>query len=199
MITNSRNLFFVRKIQINFYFKKNIVIHSLFFMEYMLFKTYAVKNELFLANIKLKWLFDQVSNPKKIDKPLYALKPLIENQKIKKYLLNMLQDFSKIIDSSEKKNFLKNFKNFNYNFNKIITLLDENFLTSYRFQIFQFLYVSKINEIKKYEQLFFNQEKKVDITESVFTEIFLKKCNPYINKISKFQYLYYLLKGLIKK
>ena len=82
MITNSRDLFFVRKVQVNFYFKKNIVISSLFFLEYMLFKTYAVKNELFLANIKLKWLFDQILTSKKLDRSLYVLKPLIESKKI---------------------------------------------------------------------------------------------------------------------
>ena len=104
MITNSRNLFFVRKIQVSFYFKRKTIIQSLFFLEYMLFKTYAVKNELFLANIKLKWLFDQISNPNKIDKPLYFLRPLIENKKTKKYLLGLLQDFSNIIDLSENEN-----------------------------------------------------------------------------------------------
>ena len=150
MITNSRNLFFVRKIQVSFYFKRKTIIQSLFFLEYMLFKTYAVKNELFLANIKLKWLFDQISNPNKIDKPLYFLRPLIENKKTKKYLLGLLQDFSNIIDLSENENFFKNFKKFNSNFNKIIILLDENFVTSYRFQILQFFYVSKINKITKF-------------------------------------------------
>ncbi len=199
MITNSRNLFFVRKIQVNFYFKKKMIVHSLFFLEYMLFKTYAVKNELFLANIKLKWLFDQISNPNKLDKPLYALKPLIENKKIKKYLLSLLQDFSKIIDCSDNKNFIRNFKKFNYNFNKIIVLLDENFTTSFRFQILQFFYVSKINEIKKYKELLFKPEKNIDVAESVFIEIFSKKCNFDLTKISKFQYLFNLLKELIKK
>ncbi len=175
MITNSRNLFFVRKIQVSFYFKRKTIIQSLFFLEYMLFKTYAVKNELFLANIKLKWLFDQISNPNKIDKPLYFLRPLIENKKTKKYLLGLLQDFSNIIDLSENENFFKNFKKFNSNFNKIIILLDENFVTSYRFQILQFFYVSKINKITKFKEFFFKKEKTVDVTESVFIEIFLKK------------------------
>ena len=83
MITNSRDLFFVRKIQINFYFKKNKVVQSLFLLENMLFKTYAVKNEVFLSNIKLKWLFDQVTKPEEIDKSLSNLKPLIDNKKQK--------------------------------------------------------------------------------------------------------------------
>jgi len=199
VITNSRNLFFVRKIQANFYFKKNMVIQSLFFLEHMLFKTYAVKNESFLANIKLKWLFDEISNHDKIDKSLYNLEPIIRNKKTKKYLLNLLQDFSKIINFSDNKNFINNFKKFNYNFNKIITLYDKNFTTSYKFQILQFFYVSKINEINKHKELLFKPEKKVDVAESVFIEIFFKKYNLNLIKISKIYYLFNLLKKLIKK
>ena len=74
MTINSRDLFFVRKIQINFYFKKNEIVQSLFFLENLLFKTFVVKNEVFLSNIKLKWLFDQVTKPEEIDKSLSNLK-----------------------------------------------------------------------------------------------------------------------------
>ena len=56
-----------------------MVIQSLFFLEYMLFKAYTVKNESFLANIKLKWLIDQVSKTDEMDKTLYNLKPLTDN------------------------------------------------------------------------------------------------------------------------
>ena len=80
MTINSRDLFFVRKIQINFYFKKNKIVQSLFFLENLLFKTFVVKNEVFLSNIKLKWLFDQVTKPEEIDKSLFNLKPLIDNK-----------------------------------------------------------------------------------------------------------------------
>ena len=197
MITNSRDLFFVRKIQINFYFKKNKVVQSLFLLENMLFKTYAVKNEVFLSNIKLKWLFDQVTKPDEIDKSLSNLKPLIDNKKTTKYLLNLLQDFSKITNFSDKKNFMKNFKKFNFTFNQIIILTNEKFSTSCEFQILNFFYVSQINEIKKYKDVLFKTKKEIDVTESVFIEFFLKKCN--LAKVSKFQYLFNLLKELIKR
>ena len=160
MITNSRDLFFVRKIQVNFYFKNNIVIKNLFFFENMLFRTYSVKNEAFLANIKLKWLFDQISKPTEIDKSLSNIKPLIKNKKTKKYLLNLLEDFSKITNFSDKKNFIENFKKFNCNFNKIINLFDKNFTTSCEFQILNFFYVNKINEIKNYKDFLFKKKKK---------------------------------------
>ncbi len=199
MITNSRDLFFVRKIQVNFYFKNNIVIKNLFFFENMLFRTYSVKNEAFLANIKLKWLFDQISKPTEIDKSLSNIKPLIKNKKTKKYLLNLLEDFSKITNFSDKKNFIENFRKFNCNFNKIINLFDKNFTTSCEFQILNFFYVNKINEIKNYKDFLFKTKKKVNIAETVFIEIFLKKCSLSLNKISKIQYLFNLLKELIKK
>ena len=197
MIINSRDLFFVRKIQINFYFKKNKIVQSLFFLENMLFKTFAVKNEVFLSNIKLKWLFDQLTKPEQIDKSLSNLKPLIDNKKIKKYLLNLLQDFSKVNNFSDKKNFIKTFKKFNSTFNKIINLTNEKFSTSCEFQILNFFYISKINEIKKYKEILFKTKKTVDIAENVFIEFFFKKCN--LTKVSKFQYLFNLLKELIKR
>ena len=197
MIINSRDLFFVRKIQVNFYFKKNKIVQSLFFLENMLFKKYVIQNEEFLFNIKLKWLFDQLSKPNEIDKSLYNLRPLTDNKKIKKYLLNLLQDFSKINNFSDTKNFIQNFKKFNSSFNKIITLTNENFTTSYEFQILNFLYVSNMNEIKQYKDFLFKTKQKVDIAEIVFIDFFFKNCN--LAKVSKLRYLFNLLKELIKR
>ena len=199
MKNNSRNLFFVRKVQVSFYFKKNMVVQSLFFLEYMLFKAYTVKNESFLANIKLKWLIDQVSKTDEMDKTLYNLKPLTDNKQTKRYLLNLLNDFSKIINFSENKDFLENFKKFNYNFNKIINLVTKNLRTSCKFQILYFFYVNKFNEIKKYKEFISKPERKIDTAESVFIKIFLKKCSLNVTKISKVKYLFYLIKELIKK
>ena len=197
MIINSRDLFFVRKIQVNFYFKKNKIVQSLFFLENLLFKTFVVKNEVFLSNIKLKWLFDQVTKPEEIDKSLSNLKPLIDNKKTKKYLLNLLQDFSNVNNFSDKENFIKTFKKFNSTFNKIINLTNEKFSTSWEFQILNFFYVSKINEIQKYRKILFKTKKKFDVAENVFIAFFLKKSN--LTKVSKFQYLFKLLRELIKR
>ena len=197
MITNSRDLFFVRKIQVNFYFKKNKIVQSLFLLENMLFKTYTVKNEVFLSNIKLKWLFDQLLTPSEIDKSLSNLKPLIDNKKTKKCLLDLLEDFSKITNFTDKKNFLQSFKKFNSTFNKIMNLANEKFTTSYEFQILNFFYVSEINEINNYKEFLFKTKKNIDIAEIVFIDFFRKKCN--LTKVSKFKYLFNLLKELIKK
>ena len=197
MTINSRDLFFVRKIQINFYFRKNKIVQSLFFLENLLFKTFVVKNEVFLSNIKLKWLFDQVTKPEEIDKSLSNLKPLIDNKKTKKYILDLLQDFSNVNNFSDKKNFIKAFKKFNSTFNKIINSTNEKFSTSWEFQILNFFYVSKINEIQKYRKILFKTKKKFDVAENVFIAFFFKKCN--LTKVSKFQYLFKLLKELIKR
>jgi len=185
--------------QINFYFKKNKIVQSLFFLENMLFKTYAVKNEVFLSNLKLKWLYDQFTKSEHIDKSLSNLKPLLDNKKIKKYILYLLEDFSKVNNFSDKKHFIKTFKKFNSTFNKIIILTNEKFSTSCEFQILNFFYISKINEIKKYKEILFKTKKTVDIAESVFVEFFFKKCDFNLTKVSKFQYLFNLLKELIKK
>ena len=58
-------------------------------------------------------------------------------------------------------------------------------------------YVSKINEIQKYRKILFKTKKKFDVAENVFIAFFLKKCN--LTKVSKFQYLFKLLKELIKR
>jgi hypothetical protein len=76
-------------------------------------------------------------------------------------------------------------------------LANENFTTSYEFQILNFFYVSEINEINNYKELLFKVKKNIDIAEIVFIEFFLKKCN--LIKVSKFKYLFNLLKKLIKK
>ncbi len=199
MITNSRDLFFVRKIQINFYFKKNYVVQSLFFLENILFKSYSTKNEVFLANIKLKWLIDQISKPNEIDKSLLSLTPLIDNQEIKKYLLNLLEDFSNIINFSNKNNFIQDFKKFNSTFNKIIFLVNESFVTSYEFQILFFFYINKKNKIDEYRSFLIKTKEKIDIAERVFIEIFLNNYNFNSTKISKVHYLFNLLKELIRK
>ena len=53
--------------------------------------------------------------------------------------------------------------------------------------------------MKNYKEFISKPEKKIDTTESVFIEIFLKKCSLNITKISKVQYILYLIKELIKK
>ncbi|MAI28867.1 MAG: hypothetical protein CMP38_01535, partial [Rickettsiales bacterium] len=110
-----------------------------------------------------------------------------------------LEDFSNILNYSNKNKFIQDFKKFNSTFNKIIFLVNENFTTFYEFQMLIFFYITKNNEIEKYRNFLFKTKKKVDIAETVFIEIFLKKCSFGLNKISKIQYLFNLLKELIKK
>merc|ERR1711991_329083 len=100
------------------------------------------------------WLYDQFTKSGQIDKSLSNLKPLLDDKKIKKYLLNLLQDFSKVNDFSDKKNFIKTFKKFNSTFNEIIILTNEKFLTSCEFQILSFLYISKLTKLKNIKRFY---------------------------------------------
>ena len=67
----------------------------------MLFKTYTVKNEVFLSNIKLKWLFDQLLTPSEIDKSLSNLKPLIDKAKAAIQKIAKEQGFDYVIDATD--------------------------------------------------------------------------------------------------
>ena len=53
---NSRNLFYVRKLQSKFYFKKNEIVKSLFFLENFLFSLIKQNDEDLVRKIKIKWL-----------------------------------------------------------------------------------------------------------------------------------------------
>ena len=55
----------------------------------------------------------------------------------------------------------------------------------------------KLTKFKNIKRFYLKQKKKVDVAENVFIEFFLKKCN--LTKVSKFQYLFKLLKELIKR
>ena len=97
MKTNSRNLFLYEKFKLAFILKKIWLFKVYFSWNTCYLKHIQLKMN-FLANIKLKWLIDQVSKTDEMDKSLYNLKPLTDNKKTKKYLLNLLNDFSKIIN-----------------------------------------------------------------------------------------------------
>ena len=54
-----------------------------------------------------------------------------------------------------------------------------------------------IIRMQKYRKILFKTKKKFDLDENVFIAFFFKKCN--LTKVSKFQYLFKLLKELIKR
>ena len=58
---NSRNLFYVRDLQIKFFFKNSEIIRSLFFLEYYLFNLNIKVDEILVFKLKLKWLYDEIN------------------------------------------------------------------------------------------------------------------------------------------
>ena len=57
---NSRNLFYVRNLQVKFYFKKNEIVRSLFFLENYLFNLPKQTEEILVTKLRIKWIYDQI-------------------------------------------------------------------------------------------------------------------------------------------
>ena len=57
---NSRNLFYVRNLQAKFYFKKNEIVRSLFFLENYLFNLPKQTEEILVTKLRIKWIYDQI-------------------------------------------------------------------------------------------------------------------------------------------
>ena len=57
---NSRNLFYVRNLQLKFYFQTNQIVKSLFFLENYLFSLTDNTEEGMVVKIKIKWIYDQI-------------------------------------------------------------------------------------------------------------------------------------------
>ena len=57
---NSRNLFYVRNLQAKFYFKKNEIVRSLFFLENYLFSLPKQTEEILVVKLRVKWIYDQI-------------------------------------------------------------------------------------------------------------------------------------------
>ncbi len=60
----SRDLFYIRKIQLKFYFKNSLNIQYLFLIEKILFQSFSQNTEIPFSNLKLKWIYEQIDNEK---------------------------------------------------------------------------------------------------------------------------------------
>ena len=103
---NSSNLFYVRKLQTKFYFKKNKIITSLFFLENYLFSLKKNDDDL-ISKIKLKWIYDQIkigNYSNELTKNFHAFDDLI----LKK-VLNMIEIFIQIQEEKKLINILNIF------------------------------------------------------------------------------------------
>ena len=107
---NSRNLFYVRKLQSKFYFKKNEIVKSLFFLENFLFSLIKQNDEDLVRKIKIKWIYDQIKNnnfSNELTKNFYVFKDLVLKNKI----LSIIEIFLEIDDQENLYSILKFFKN----------------------------------------------------------------------------------------
>ena len=132
---NSRNLFYVRKLQSKFYFKKNEIVKSLFFLENFLFSLIKQNDEDLVRKIKIKWIYDQIKNnnfSNELTKNFYVFKDLVLKNKI----LSIIEIFLEIDDQENLYSILKFFKKFNLIFNSVIKFSGSSFKTSIYFQFF---------------------------------------------------------------
>ena len=191
---NSRNLFYVRNIQIKLIFNDDKKMRGLFLLEKYLFESFNEKNENFLTSLKLKWFYDE------IDKEIFStqitnnLKELVKIG-FKKDILQLIDNFHEIINCEYNKNFVSEFENFNKKFNKIIFKIDNQFYTNLYFQFAYFLYKNR-NVPKKNFTIQINN--KIDIFEKTFLVLFKKVIKKNNDKISKKRYLYQLIKEFVK-
>lgn len=192
---NSRNLFYVRYLQLKTLDVRNKELFALFVFEKELFRYYPKIEEKILSKIKLKWLFEEIS---KKNRNNFILKNFNDSEIVYKNIKNLLAIFDKIIDKKPNQTLISEFKQFNRVFNKFIKEIDSNFSTSY---IFQFIYMIYDNELvitnSTYEVLINNFNKNysnIKRVERVFISLFLE-IYPKKKKITKKRYLYYILKS----
>ena len=188
-------LFYVRELQLKFYFNKNKSVKALFFLEKFLFENYKFQEEIPLTVLKQKWIYECINNndfSAEITKPLRTL----SSDKLKKISLKLIELFGNIPNITDKDNFFKSFKKFNLEFNLVLKVFKKNFNTSLDFQFSLLKYIQKFSSNLTYIESIKNKEKEKDFFESVFLKIFLNKG---VFKISKVHYLFNLLKELIKK
>ena len=196
MNKKKKGLFYTRYLQKKIYFRKNDVVIALFNLEKYLFENFELNQDISISHIKQKWIYDCICKDDYSNAISSQFKVFSEGS-LKKRVLSLINTFSQIPNLSETKNFLNVFKKFNDEFNKLLTLeSSKNFKTDIYFQIFFLFYSKKL----KIEENFLNKialdNKLIDIFETVFLEIFLKKKN---YKISKVFYLSKLLIRLIIK
>ena len=191
---NSRNLFYVREIQLKLYFAKNVKMEALFELENLFYKTYDQKVDKILLIVKLKWLYDEIKNENFSNEITSKFKHLVEKN-LKKKILKLIEKFIDIVNSENNQLFINNFKNFNLEFNNIIEYAGYNFKTSVIYQLTQFKYQS----CGQYLNLKNNSSIKDDLLEYVFVNIISKKKNVTKLKIRKIQYLYQVIICYIKR
>ena len=192
---NSRNLFYVRYLQLKTLDVRNKELFALFVFEKELFRYYPKIEEKILSKIKLKWLFEEIS---KKNRNNFILKNFNDLEIVYKNIKNLLAIFDKIIDKKPNHTLISEFKQFNTVFNKFIKEIDSNFSTSYIFQIIYMIYDNELVITNSTYEVLINDFNKnysnIKRVERVFISLFLE-IYPKKKKITKKRYLYYILKS----
>ena len=196
---NSRNLFYVRDLQIKFSFKNSKIIESLFFLEYYLFNLNIKVEEILVFKLKLKWLYDEIDKNNFSNEITSNLIPF-KDKILKKKVLKIIEVFSDLIYPLQKKNVEEIFEKINKEFNFIIHQEYSNFDSSFKFQMIQYLYNNKLYELEDLKTNISDIERNVpDYFERTFIKVFFKNCIQKNKKISKTNYLINLIFNILKK
>ena len=195
MKVNSRDLFYVRYLQLRTSNVRKQDLFALFVFEKELFKYYPKTEEKILSKIKLKWLYEEAKNKNRNN---FILKNFNDLEFIYKNIKKLLVLYEEIIDKDIDNNLITKFEQFNEMFNGFIKNFDLNFSTSYIFQIIYMIYDNELaisnftcDILKSHFHKNYNKIKRV---ERVFISLFLE-IYPQKKKISKKRYLYYILKS----
>ena len=137
MKVNSRNLFYVRYLQLRTSNVREQDLFALFFFEKELFKYYPKTEEKILSKIKLKWLYEEIKNKNRNN---FILKNFNDLEFVYKNIKNLLILYDEIIDNDLDNNLITKFKQFNEMFNGFIKHFDVNLSTAYIFQIIYMIY-----------------------------------------------------------
>ena len=191
---NSRNLFYVRNLQAKFYFKKNEIVRSLFFLENYLFSLPKQTEEILVVKLRVKWIYDQI----KVDNFTNELTTnfiVFKDSILKEKILTFIDYFSQTLEEKKIENIFKTFKKLNKEFNSIISFSGSDFRSSVYFQIFQYMYKEDFKNRNELQNFFSNSRLQInDHFEEVFIKTFLKFfLKKKKKKISKTIYLFYLL------
>ena len=195
---NSRNLFYVRDLQIKFSFKNSEIIRSLFFLEYYLFNLNIKVEEILVFKLKLKWLYDEIEKNNFNNEITSNLLPF-KNKVLKKKALNMIETFSDLVYPIQIRNIKEIFQKINKEFNFIIRQESLKFDSSYKFQMIQYLYSNKLYELEYLKKNISDIERNIpDYFEKTFIKVFFTNCIQKNKKISKTNYLINLIFNILK-
>ena len=196
---NSRNLFYVRDLQIKFFFKNSEIIRSLFFLEYYLFNLNIKVDEILVFKLKLKWLYDEIDKNHFNNEITSNLLPF-KDKILKKKVLKIVETFSDLIYPIQIRNIEETFEKLNKEFNFIIHQEYLRFDSSFRFQMIQYLYNNRLYELEYLKKTFqILSGIYQTILKKLLLKFFFKNCVQKNKKISKTNYLINLIFNIQNK